>query len=243
MKKIIMITLLFSSNSFAQDIRAWRASVGVGIAIKKNLRVDNRYEHLGKKLIIRPIPFLQGSYGRFSLGAQGVAFRAIGNHLANVSVFIKRDGDRYQGYGMTPRKDSAFVGISTKFYKYGLNISKDINGRSKGIITQFNYGELIPFSEGLGLRLGVSLEWYDDQYAEYYYGVRSFESTAIRHEYHVGNYFQPGVNVMPIYKLSEQVTLTAIAGMKYVPKAVRNSPTMNGDKFEMGMLAGISYNF
>lgn len=245
MKKIlfIIITLLISSNSFAQDIRDWRASVGAGIAVKKNLRVDNRYEHLDKKFIVKPIPFLQGNIGRFSVGPQGIAVRAVGNHLMHVSFFIKRDGDRYQGHGMNPRKDSVFVGVTAKFFKYGLNVSKDINGRSKGMITQFNYGELFPISEGLVLRLGMGLEWYDDKYAEYYYGVRSSESTSTRREYHLSNYLQPGVSIMPIYKISENVTATGIGGIKFVPKTVRNSPTMNGDKFELGLIAGISYNF
>jgi outer membrane scaffolding protein for murein synthesis (MipA/OmpV family) len=240
---ILSITLLISSNSFAQDIKDWRASLGVGIAVKKNLRVDNRYEHLDKKIIVRPIPFIQGSIGRFSLGPQGISVRAVGNHLTHVSFFIKRDGDRYQGYGMIPRKDSAFVGVTAKFFKYGLNVSKDINGRSKGMVTQFNYGELFPLSESVVLRAGLSLEWFDDKYAEYYYGVRPFESTPTRREYHLNNYVQPGVNVMPIYKISEKVTFTGIGGIKFVPKTVRNSPTMNGDKFELGLLAGISYNF
>ena len=244
MKKIIvvLVLLLISSNTFAQDQKDWRVSVGFGMIFKKNHRVENRYEDMNKSVLVKTIPFLQGNYGRVSLGPQGIAVRALGDQLKNISVFIKRDGDRYQGYAMIPRKDSAFVGLTAKFYSYGFTISKDINGRSKGIITQLSYGKMFPVSETFLLRAGVSLDWNDDKYAEYYYSVRSTEATANRREYHLNNYFQPGVNVMPIYKINEDVSLTSILGMKYIPKEVRQSPTMNGDKFDYAGIVGVSYN-
>lgn len=244
MKKILMLSLIFSlsNNTFAQDERTWRVSLGAGVVIKKNNRVANKYEDMNKKVLIKPIPFITGSIGRLSLGAQGIAIRALGNHLMNVSAFIKRDGDRYFGLGMGPRKDSVFVGLSGKFFKYGLSASKDINGRSKGSIIQFNYGEFYKISEGFMLRAGLGLEWHDDRYAEYYYGVRAHEATASNREYHLNNYFMPGINFLPIYKLSENSSLTAGLNMKLIPKKVRNSPTMNGDKLEVGGLIGFSYS-
>lgn len=248
MKKIINVHYIFlflvliSSNSFAQEQRDWKVSVGYGMIFKKNLRVENRYEDMDKSVHIKSIPFLQGNYGRFSLGPQGIAVRAVGDFLKNVSVFIKRDGDRYQGLAMIPRKDSAFVGATARFYSYGFSISKDINGRSKGIITQLSYGKMFPLSETFMLRAGASLDWNDDKYAEYYYSVRATEATASRREYHLNNYFQPGVNVMPIYKLNEDVSVTTILGMKLIPKEVRQSPTMNGDKLDYSGIIGVSYN-
>ncbi|MBY0413177.1 MAG: MipA/OmpV family protein [Bdellovibrionales bacterium] len=244
MKKILLLSFItMLSNAHAEDEKSWRASVGLGMAIKKNLRVGNTYEHMDKKVIVKPIPILTGNIGRFSLGAQGISFRAFGERMLEASVFIKREGDRYQGLGMTPRKESQFVGVSAKFFKYGLNISKDINGKSKGMITQFSYGELFMISEGFVLRGGLSVDWLDDKYAEYYYGVRKHEATATRNEYHLKNYLQPGINILPIYKLSERVSSMAVLGAKFIPKSVRNSPTMNGDKFEFGGFAGISYTF
>jgi outer membrane protein len=246
MKKILYVPFLLltlSSQSFAQDAKTWRVSAGVGVGFKKNLRVENRYEDMDKKVLTKTIPMIQGSIGRFSLGAQGISVRAVGNHMMNLSAFIKRDGDRYQGYGMAPRKDSAFVGLSAKFLQYGLSVSKDINGRSKGMITQLSYGEMFPLTESLVLRAGLSAEWMDDKYAEYYYSVRYNEATANRREYHLDSYFQFGFNIMPMYKISEKISVIAALSFKLVPEKVRNSPTMNGDKVEISGITGISYNF
>lgn len=244
MKKIILISLLmsFASTVFAEDERTWRVSIGAGVAVKKNNRVGNTYEDMDKRTLIKPIPFITGNIGRFSLGPQGLAVRAFGNHLTTVSAFIKRDGDRYHGLNMDPKKESVFVGISAKFFKYGLSVQRDINGRSKGYITQFNYGEFFKISESIMIRAGVGLDWYDDSYAEYYYSVRASEATATRPEYHLKNYFQPGINILPIWKLTENTSMTATLGIKLIPKKVRNSPTMNGDKLEIGGLVGISYS-
>ncbi len=245
MKKIILIVLLnfFILNANAQDTRSWKVSVGAAFALKKNNRVENNYEDMDKKFIVKPIPFITGSIGRFSLGANGLSFKAIGNQMMNVSAYVKRDGDKYNGLNMEPRKESVFAGISGKFFNYGLSLQKDINGRSKGYTTQFSYGEMLSISEEFLLRGGLTLEWFDDKYAEYYYSVRASEATATRPEYHLKNYFQPGLNIMPIWKLTPDISFTTIAGIKFIPKKVRNSPTMNGDKLEIGGLIGASYSF
>lgn len=240
---VLLLTTTLFSTAKAEDVRTWRLSLGAGAIIKKNLRVDNTYKRMNKKFIVTPIPFIQGGYGRVSLGPQGLSVMAVGHPMMNVSAFINRGGERYYGSGMVPRKESFFTGISAKFFGYGLNVSRDINGNSKGYIVGLSYGHLKLVSEKLVLRSGLSLDWHDDNYAEYYYGVRKHEATASRSEYHVNNYFQPGVNVMPIYKIQENVSLISAAGIKFVPKALRESPTMNGKKLDFGAMAGVSYNF
>lgn len=245
MKSLIKILLLTIAplSSYAQDAKTWKLSVGAGVAVKKNMRAGNTYKRLNKKLIIAPIPFVQASYGRVSLGPQGLSVLALGNPGMNLSAFINRGGERYEAAGMTPRKESFFAGISAKFLSYGLDISRDINGKSKGYSTKLSYGHFKLISEKLVLRSGLSLEWHDDKYADYYFGVRAHEATASRREYHAKNFFQPGANIMSIYKLHENVAMTAIAGIKFVPKRVSESPTMNGKKLELGGLLGIGYNF
>ena len=238
---LIALFISLSIEGHAQDAKAYQVSIGTGLLIKKNLRVGNRYEDMGKSYLIRPIPVVIASVGRFSLGPQGLSFMALGNRGMSASVFINRGGDRYQGFEMAPRKDSVFVGTALKFMKYGLNISKDINGRSKGIITSLSYGDFFGLSESFVLRGGLSLDWHDDRYAEYYYGVRKTEANATRREYHLTNYFQPGISVSPIYKFDEKLSFFLGLNMKLLPKKISDSPTMNGDKVELGTILAVSY--
>lgn len=234
---------LLSLNAFSQDQRAWNASLGAGLAFKKNQRVGNTYEDMDKRYFVKPFPMVQASYGRFSLGVQGISILAYGDQMRNVSAFIKRDGDRYHGLGMRPRKDSVFVGATAKFFNYGFSLSHDINGRSKGYIATANYAKFFPISETLVLRAALSLDWLDDKYAEYYYGVRSYEATASRREYHLNNYLLPGVSVMPIIKLTERSSIVTVLSTKLLPKSVSDSPTMNGSRIDYGGITSYSYKF
>lgn len=245
MKNILLLTVLstLSFSVFAQDERAWNATIGAGLVFKKNMRQGNTYEDMDKKYFVKPIPFVQGSYGRFSLGIQGISILAVGNPMMNVSAFVKRDGDRYHGLGMIPRKDSVFVGATAKFFNYGFSLSHDINGRSKGWIATANYAKFFPISEMLVLRASVSVDWLDDKYAEYYYGVRSNEVTATRREHHLNNYFLPGVSLMPIFKLTERSSIMTILSAKVLPKDVSSSPTMTGKSIDYGAILAYNYKF
>ena len=245
MKNLLFTTFLllstYSTLAFSQDEKVWKATIGVGVAAKKNLRFENRYEDMDKNVLIKTIPFITGSYGRLSLGGQGIGVRVAGNPGINATVFINRQGDRYQGAGMAPRKDSAFVGGVLKFMKYGLAVSRDINGRSKGWSTQINYGEFFVLTESLMLRAGLAVDWNDDRYAEYYYGVRKSEATNTRREYHLNNYFLPNISFMPIYKIAQDWSLTTAVNFKLLPKDVADSPTMKGGRVEVGGIIGLSY--
>ena len=240
---LLMLSLFFlSSISLAEDQKSWRASLGAGVAIKKNMRSGNTYEDMDKKIFIKPIPFVQANYGRFSLGVQGISVLAVGGPMMNISAFIKRDGDRYHGLGMTPRKDSVFTGATAKFFNYGFSLSRDINGRSKGMIATANYAKFFMISETLTLRGALSLDWLDDKYAEYYYGVRSYEATASRREYHLNNYFLPGISFMPMLKLTEKSSIITALSFKILPKKVSSSPTMNGKRIDAGGILSYSYS-
>lgn len=244
-KKIILVFSLFSFSftSYAEDEKSWRASLGAGVAIKKNMRTGNTYEDMDKKVFIKPIPLVQANYGRFSLGVQGLSVRAVSGPMMNISAFVKRDGDRYHGLGMIPRKDSVFVGATAKLFNYGFSLSRDINGRSKGLIATANYTKFFVISETLTLRGALSLDWLDDKYAEYYYGVRSHEATQARREYHLNNYFLPGVSIMPMLKLTEKSSIISALSFKILPKKVSSSPTMNGKRIDSGGILSYSYNF
>ncbi len=254
-KLLLILSLSFAPTIFAEESannapslggefsRDWRLSAGAGIFFKRNNRNANTYDKLDKKIITRVLPYIQGSYKGLSLGHQGISYRIVGNPFLSFSTFVNRAGDKYLGEGMAPRKDSVFFGFAGKMGKYNLTLSRDINGRSKGILSQFNYSEMTIVSDDLLLLSSLSLEWHDDSYAEYFFGVKSSESTSTRKEYHVHNFFRPGISVMPIYKLWDRVSLVSALNLKYIPLSVRQSPTMNGKSLEISTLFALNYRF
>lgn len=247
------LSLVFLHTGHSQEIskellvdiaqeRQWRLSLGAGLILKKNMRVGNTYENMDKKILTKLIPYVTGSYKRLSLGPQGLALRILGNPFVHFSTFLNRAGDKYQGVNMAPRKESVFFGISGKIAKFNLSLSRDINGRSKGVLSQFSYGQMSLISEDLILRTSFNIEWHDDRYAEYFFGVKGQEVSSSRKEYHVKNFFQPGISFMPIYKLRDHLSFVGVLGFKLIPKSIRNSPTMNGRGIESFGLMAINYS-
>ncbi len=252
MKKLnllfVAIICIVPSLSFAQggppmNENEWKISVGAGLIVKSNNRENNIYKRHDKEFIFTPLPYVSASYGRFSIGGQGLSARLLGFRMVNLSANISRGGDKYLGEGMTKRKQAFFGGLSAKYFSWGLSLSRDINGYSKGYQAQLSYSDFRKLTDDLVLRSSLNLEWYDDQYAHYYFGVRPSEATPTRPSHNATNFFQPGISFMPIYSFKENWSLVNILGFKFQPKKLRDSPTVNDKKIESMLLTAINYSF
>jgi len=126
----------------------------------------------------------------FSLGQQGLTMSFIGDREKSIYLNINRGGDRYDGVGMTSRQTSWFAGMGAKYHKFNFIISKDIEGESHGVKSQLSYTEIYTIKEKFLTRSSVGLEFYDQRFMEYYYGVKSTEVSTSRSEYHPAHAFK-----------------------------------------------------
>ncbi len=218
-------------------------SIGTGLAIKKNNRVGNTYEDADKATIAKAFPLVQAKFGDFTLGAQGLAWQAWGNPFMGVSLTANLGGERYESPGMQGRKKSLFLGTLLKFEKYSLLVSRDVSCKSRGIESQLSFNEVYPMGEGLLLRASVFLEWVDNKYARYYYGVRSSEATPNRPAYEPGNFFTPGAGLMSIYRLQQNLTLLTGISLRYQTDRMTDSPTVKNEPLNTSGFLGISFKF
>lgn len=218
-------------------------SLGYGVAIKKNNRIGNTYKDGDKNTLVQGIPIVQFSYGRFSLGPQGLAFRVTGNPLTGISAVLNLAGERYEAPGMAGRKKSLFAGVLGKWKNFSMILSGDLGDKSGGLHGQTSYNEVFVVTNELLFRTSVFLEWHDRQFTNYYYGVRPDEVTPERAAYRPGQYVNPGMGFISIYKLNEDFTLYSGVNIKYVPEKIRNSPTVNEDNLEAGAFLGLNYHW
>lgn len=245
MKKIILALVILIStikNSYSEEADSWKFSIGPGLVVKKNQRVNNQYSSMDKDITVRFIPFFEAKNRRFSLSANGMSYRVYGYFLSNISLSLNYDGDRYKTNGMSSRSSSFFTGLNFKHLNYSLNLTHDINNKSNGTIAKFDYKHMHIVSEKWMFITSVGLHWFDDRYANYYYGVKNSEKTAARRSYQLKNYVQPQVGILPIYRISKDFTATIGGFLKYIPNDVSHSPTMKGNQLEFASVWGISYN-
>lgn len=218
-------------------------SLGYGLAIKKNNRTGNTYKNGDKNTLVQSIPMVQFSYGRLSLGPQGLAYRVAGNPAIGFSAILNLAGERYEAPGMKGRKKSLFGGGLFKWKFFSLMMSGDLGDKSGGLEAQVSYNEVFVVTNELLFRTSLFLEWHDRQYTNYYFGVRPEEATPERPGYRPGPYLNPGTGFISIYKLSEDFAFYSGLNIKYVPEKIRRSPTVNEDNLEAGAFLGLNYHW
>ena len=251
MKKLLKITLLslLMTSVHAQEKESdekdeettGRASVGYGLALKKNNREGNTYEDADKNTIAKAFPLVQFSYGRFSLGGQGLAFRLTGTEREGFSLIANLGGERYEAPGMVGRKKSLFVGGLYKWNKYSLMASHDVSAKSKGTDAQFSYNEVYFITKGLLARASAFVEFHDKNYNQYYYGVNATEATATRAQTNLKGSFTPGVGGMLISQIVPRFSLLTGLNFKLISKKIQDSPTVKDQPLDVGGFIGFNY--
>ena len=223
--------------------KTWRLSLGYGMAFKNNIRKDNNYKGSHSDILFNQIPLIQVAWGPISIGAQGLMANLIGNREVAGYLNLNRAGDRYYATGMESIKESYFFGLGIKIHKFNGLISRDINGRSKGIKATFHYSSIYPLGEKISARSSMGFECYDKAFAEYYYSVQSNETNSTRSEYHPKAYCLPTASFFPSYKYSEDLNLLTGVAFKVLSKTVRQSPTTDGSWLETTLILGATWKF
>ena len=218
-------------------------SLGAGVAIKTNIRKNNNQLYHGGDVIASPIPLMQISWGPVFVGQQGLTANLVGDREISGFLNLNRGGDNYYATGMRARYDSWFFGGGFKYHKLTFNFSRDISGKSHGMRTGLNYVEIYHLSENIFTRSGLSLECFNDSFADYYYGVREYESNAEHPEYHPHAYCLPGVSFFPGYKYNENFNVMSGISFKGITSQVRRSPTTTGTWLESALILGGLWRF
>lgn len=218
-------------------------ALGVGVAMKNNMRKNNTYNNTHGDVFFSPIPLLQIGWGPISFGGQGFKADLYGNRAWGVYTNIDRERNRYHGTGMDDRRDSWFWGLGGRYGKFAAYFARDIQDKSHGKKLTLNYAEMYMIRQKLFTRSAVGLECFDKNYADYYYGVKASEVTTERKEYHPASFCQPTLSFAPMYKLDEHLTFISALTLKALSKEVRQSPTIRGGLLEAGLIFGGLYQF
>lgn len=216
-------------------------SVGGGYALKSNIRKDNLYRDTNKNITGKAIPMAQVFIGPVQIGAGGLTINVLGNPFLGAYLNLSQLGDNYYGSNMEKRKESWGAGIGAKVFGFQFQLNRDINGRSKGVKGEIGYGKPQIINEKILIRYGIKLEYLNQKYMDYYYGVRSTEASAARPFYSPNSAMNIALNAFPIYKFDEKINMMAGYSIKFLNKKIQDSPTTNGKKVEHALIFGATY--
>lgn len=238
--------LLFAlvSSTWGQERPTSTTNAGVGVIYRNSIykKDDTR---------VMPIPMVYYESKDFFFKG-----RALGYHL------LKKGGlsldvvgqVRFDGYddsdssflrGMDDRQMTLDGGVELSYADgWGVtNVSfvSDMLGRHDGQEVSISYGKRFTMGKW-SLTPAAGAIWHSHNLADYYYGVRPDEATAVRPAYSVGEAWSPTAFLNVMYRINKQWSAIGLVRYEWLDDEISDSPIVDDD-YQIQFMAGVMYQF
>ena len=122
-----------------------------------------------------------------------------------------------------------------------LETATELSNQFKGHMADLAVSQFIPIF-GIPCVLKGGAKWYDQNRAQYFYGVEEDEERIGRLAYEVGSIVIPYYSVNFFYNLDLDTTLFANLNTNFLPSKVFNSPIVDKES-STNLVLGIGYTF
>lgn len=254
----LAVALIWSAPVFADEppakLEPQEASWGLGLAVVSTQRAykgtdrdvlgvpilsyENEYVNLiGPSLELKVPSTDFGKAHNLKFGLLFNFFRGSGGYESKDSPYLA---------GMEKRKAGVWAGGKVDWENKVANVRlewmADVSGNSKGQVFNLNLEHSWMLSQSLTLTPKVGIEWVDSKYVDYYFGVRSSESTAQRQTY-VGKATLNGeIGLTGIYQFDQHHSAILDIGVKCLGEEIKNSPLVSAST-ENSVTLGYLYRF
>lgn len=242
--QILLTTLIVATT---QPVLA-KDGIKVGI---NAVYSDKGFSNYDNQISVLPSLF----YDNNKIYARGnsLGYNLIKDSQSELSLFTQYSGanfnpDQATGsfHDLDKRTPSMLTGISyikiTPFGGLRSQLATDISGNSKGTVAKLTYLAKIK-KNNLTLYPSAGIQWQDNKYNDYYYGVNDSESkrTGIKN-YSASDSFHPYISLMGMYDLENNWGLFMNQNLSYNPDELYNSPKVDNHASFTSTL-GITYQF
>ncbi|WP_422843836.1 MipA/OmpV family protein [Acidovorax sp. M2(2025)] len=228
---------------------AWALGLAVG-------SVQKPYRGMGRKAIALPLLSYENRYVRLSspnvdlklpslvLSASSRLHFGLRARLFSEGGYESSDSPALAG--MAERKSGAWIGPTVKwdngFADVQLELLADASGRSKGRRVSLGLERRWNLGPNVTLVPHAGVEWVDENYVNYYYGVLDNEAAPGRPAYAGPSAVNLVASLAAVYRWDRQQSLVLQAGAKSLGPAIRNSPVV-GRSAENRVMLGYQYRF
>lgn len=201
-----------------------------------------------------PLLFVEYQGEDWSVGLDGINYRLLGNEESPLSLYATfgsegegfDSGDSKFFSGMSDRDTSWDLGM-TAVYQIGEgavsgSLMHDVSDTHKGFVADINYSHTLDFSGQVYLTSAAGINYMNEDYADYYFGVRNSEATASRAAYTADATFNPYVGVEMMVPLGENWQLVSSASYIWLGDEIEKSSIVDRDNAWSAAL-GIAYSF
>lgn len=253
----ITAILLFSSSPVVtaqeSDVTDWNIQLGVGVVQASDLWTDAKNK-------ATPIPYFSISKGNWHSNPENlIGYRVQFTELWSVSVGIGARNDGYDDdYVQRTRGEAARVfdgyvepgteavvnyGISYRWLS--LEASTDVSNKSDS--NSASFAVEIPIYEmdnGLSISTTASVDWYDSNYVNHYYGVagEQVDDVVGRMAYRSSAATNYGLSVNAVYPIGESWSVMGVVSRTKLDDNIVNSPLVDTDHQNLAALM-VVYQF
>jgi MipA family protein len=249
MKSLRMIglaTLAALVPGLAMAEGQWTLGLGAGGA-------NSIYEN--QKDEATALPFLSFQTGRFSIGLDGISYRAVETEsfslafalapgeAPDVKEFAKRDA-RFAGLDRdTPVELGFNATYQTGMLQFGASVMQDVASASEGYHAEATAGVSVPVGAGL-FDIGVGARLRDAKTNNFLYGVSTAEANGLRPAYNVGSTVQPFLTGSLVYPITEKASLVGFFEYEKLDDKVTRSPLVrDNEDASYGAGFGVVFTF
>lgn len=201
-----------------------------------------------------PLLFVEYQGEDLSVGMEGISYRVLGNDESPLSLYatLASVGEGFDSNdskffsGMSDRDMSVDLGM-TAVYQIGQgavsgSLLHDVSDTHKGFVADVNYSQGFDIAGQVYLTPKAGIIYMNEDYADYYFGVRDFEATANRAAYKADAAFNPYVGVEVVVPMGENWQLVHSASYVWLGDEIESSSIVERDNAWSATL-GLAYTF
>ena len=256
---LTLTTAAFGLLILATPAQAAEQSNRFGIGLYADSERSIYDGHSGKDdLKLEGIITFQYRGEKFNADEKTASYKFFDNGKYQIEVIGNNDNRGYKANdstkltGMAERKNSWDLGgrvaAKTGMGTISLAATGDVSGKHKGQEVDLAFSQDLfrkgprgnPRSVSVDFQAGV--KWQSDEVVDYYYGVKSGESTVTRAAYNGQDAITPYVGVTARTNIAQHVTFDVGAVYKHYPDEITDSPIVDKDH-DVELTAGLTYWF
>lgn len=259
---LLSVSLLVSCALSASQVTAGNLTVGLGAGYS-----DAEYEGVDSEGGATPV--IDYEIGRFSFYFGGASVRIAsfssapetdpntGNqessynlHLfaaANLADEERENNDSPVFAGMETRDYGSSAGVNavleTPFGLFTASHLVDVSDSSDGSLTTLAYGLPLYTTSRFFVYGSIGANIFDDNWNDYYYGVRESEATDSRASYQAGRSINPFIDVSASYGINNHWSISQGATLTFLDDTVIDSPLTVDDDTLAEYMINVLYTF
>jgi outer membrane protein len=220
-------TAVLAQNS-ASDAKPSQSEWSLGAGVVTQQKV---YRDIDRENYVLPLVSYENKW--VSLSVPKADFKLYSTESLSLRLRARYDSDGYDPddssflTGMDKRKSSIWVGGALLWKNDIANVSAEVLTDSMGNSNGTRAGLKVDHRFGLGafgLTPSVGVEWFNDNYVDYYYGVRASEATVVRGVYQGDSTTAVDVGLRLDYSPSVLDTVFLDVSAKRFGSAIEDSP-------------------